>query len=266
MLQRIRNQFGSAGLIVALVALVAALGGTAVALTGAEKKQIKKESKKFSKKFSKQFAKPGPAGAQGPQGLPGANGLPGAPGKDGANGTNGANGVDGKSVALVNEEPENCPDEEGFTYEIDGSGEEDEVCNGAEGSPWTAGGTLPSKATETGAWTLFLDNEAGIGATAISFPIPLAADLAAEKVIMNPATGAAGANCENAEHPGTASVSNPEAKSGFLCVYQKVEPALNPAILRADTFGFGASKTGALLFKSEGAPFDWGSGTWAVTG
>ena len=48
------------------------------------------------------------------------------------------------------------------------------VCNGKEGSPWTDGGTLPPKATETGSWTTTgLSPVVGETYPEISFPIPL---------------------------------------------------------------------------------------------
>lgn len=138
----IREPFGTAGLIVACIALVFALTGAAFAAVGLNAKQ-KKEVKAIAKHFA---GKPGAQGPAGPQGPAGANG------KDGANGTNGAAG---KSVSLVNETPLNCA-EGGFTYEVEGSGVENEVCNGeqgAAGSPWVVG-EAPSGATLKGTWVL----------------------------------------------------------------------------------------------------------------
>ena len=60
----------SPAVVVAVVALVAALGGTAiggVAFTGQEKKQIKKIAKKLDKKIA---LTEGPEGPQGPAGSP----------------------------------------------------------------------------------------------------------------------------------------------------------------------------------------------------
>jgi hypothetical protein len=170
----IEEPFGKAGLIVAVIALVLALTGAAFAAAGLNSKQ-KKEVTKIAKKFA---GAPGPAGPQGPAGTNGTNGKEGAAGKAGTNGAN------GKSVVLVNEEPAGCEHEEGLTYEIEGSGVQKEVCRGPEGSPWTAGGTLPSEKTETGAWTVTSNTSENVGPinTTISFPIPLASALAANKV------------------------------------------------------------------------------------
>ncbi len=87
----IRGSLGTPGMIIAVIALIAALGGTAIAsggLSGAEKKLIKKESKKFSKKFAK-------AGPKGEAGAPGAKGADGAPGAKGEKGDPGKDGEDG---------------------------------------------------------------------------------------------------------------------------------------------------------------------------
>jgi hypothetical protein len=86
MFSRIHEKLGTAGFVISIVALIAALTGGAYAagaLNPQIKKQITKESRKFSKKFSKQFAKEGPQGAKGDtgaQGAPGSNGAPGPAG------------------------------------------------------------------------------------------------------------------------------------------------------------------------------------------
>jgi hypothetical protein len=139
MFHRFHDRFGTAGVVIAVIALVVALGGTALAagkLNGTQKKEVEKIAKKFA-------------------GKPGANGAAGAPGEKGApgaNGTNGTNGTNGKSVAVAAEpEGENC-EQGGIKVEVEGSvASKKYVCNGA---PWTAGGTLPDEATETGTWSV----------------------------------------------------------------------------------------------------------------
>src|SRR5690349_24138099 len=79
----IREPFGTAGLIVACVALIAALGGTALAaakLNSTQKKEVEKIAKKYA----------------GKPGAPGAQGSAGPAGNDGSNGTNRTNGTDGE--------------------------------------------------------------------------------------------------------------------------------------------------------------------------
>lgn len=187
----IREPFGTAGLIVACIALIAALGGSAFAaakLTGKQKKEVEKIAKKFA-------GKPGAPGAQGPagpQGPAGANGKDGAPGKDGANGkdgtngTNGTNGTDGAdgetpeghAFTVAEEEAgtppgEPCHKAGGVLYET--ASEENIVCNGTEGSPWTVGGVLPPGQEEKGGWAFSVSggDDLGHALAAISFPIPL---------------------------------------------------------------------------------------------
>jgi hypothetical protein len=97
MFKRIHAKLGSAGLIVAIVALVAALSGIAIAagpkLSSTQKKEVKKIAKGLVPKGPTGPAGPqGPAGAAGPAG---AKGDAGAPGAKGATGPTGATGPEG---------------------------------------------------------------------------------------------------------------------------------------------------------------------------
>jgi hypothetical protein len=91
MVSRIHEKLGTAGFVIAILALVAALGGTAIAAAGLNGKQ-KKEVTKIAKKYAGQD---GAAGAIGPQGPPGAKGDTGAPGEPGKPGKDGEDGEDG---------------------------------------------------------------------------------------------------------------------------------------------------------------------------
>jgi hypothetical protein len=102
---RIKGTKSSAALLVAVIALVAALGGGAVAgvtiskLNKKEKQQVKRISKRVSKKQARKLDRrielmPGPQGeqgdkgdigTQGPKGDPGAQGPKGDPGQDATN-------------------------------------------------------------------------------------------------------------------------------------------------------------------------------------
>ena len=182
MLSSFRDRFGTAGMVIAVIALVAALGGTALAASGALTGKQKKEVEKIAKKFQGT----GPAGAQGPAGPAGAKGDKGDSGNAGSAGASGKNaeavsfsgskgpiggitctegglevtsasattlvcngkkGTAGKSV--TSEElasgNEHCP-EGGSEFEATS------VTYACNGSPWTAGGVLPKGATETGTW------------------------------------------------------------------------------------------------------------------
>jgi hypothetical protein len=150
------------------------------------------------------------------------------------------------------------------------------VCTGKageNGSPWTAGGVLPPEQTETG--TYLLTSETGTGSfsgyavTNISFPIPLAEGVASNHTIYikNPVAEIPD-ECENEVHPGVASVKNPEAEPGYLCLF-------NAAALfnMGEEFLFfryggleeGAGTTGALLAQPPTGAEARSEGTWAVT-
>jgi len=267
MFSRIHGKLGTAGLIVAVVALVAALGGGAYAanngLNKQQKKQvrniaknstkgpIKNESKKWSKKFSKRFAEPGPAG---PQGLPGATGLPGpqgAPGATGAPGADGTDGSNGAKGATGDEGPKGPTGDEGATGPTGTFGSE----------------PLPSGETLTGTWVL---PEGAYSVTQISFPIPLPAPIAGSENVELLAVGEEGGeNCTG----GT--VADPKADPGFICLYTAYGTMKNPStgagkLIRSDVSplgGGGASEMGAVFAGEEVEDeFELGYtyGTWAV--
>jgi hypothetical protein len=287
MFSKLHERFGTAGLIVAIVALVAALAGTAFAAGGGLNGKQKKEVKKIAKEFA---GKNGPQGPTGPQGPSGPQGPAGAAGKDGTNGTK------GKSVKVTEievGEPE-CAELGGAEVEVEESGNSVEVCNGRTG--FTA--TLPPGETETGTWT------AGIMPVAeeeqwvsISFAIPLASELAAEKahfineagkeVVINESTFEYEELASHPNCPGSA--VSPTAVAGHLCLYaaeelglKKTGPPLEWGIFGAkpgaalgfSSFhnaeagllaSFGVSKAGAAMqVKAEQAGAHL-RGTWAVT-
>jgi len=105
MLSRVHNKLGTAGLIVAVVALIAALGGAAFAASGKLTSTEKKEVKKIAKKV----AKPGPkgdTGAKGDQGPKGEKGDPGAKGEQGPKGDPGNLGEKGEAGMCSEENPD----------------------------------------------------------------------------------------------------------------------------------------------------------------
>lgn len=290
MFSRIQSKLGTAGLIVAIVALVAALAGGAYAasgLNGKQKKQVrniaKSESKKWSKKFSKRFATTGPQGAAGPIGPAGPAGPAGTAGAKGADGSDGS---PGKSVE-VSGTALGCG-AGGITVEVEGSGEENEVCNGEDGEDGESGftATLPPEETETGVWTLgqsTKSTEALAVFQPISFPIPLAEPLqeqtmhyitpGGKEIILNEST------FEPEEIDPTdclGEVAEPTAEPGHLCVYAGVlenaeaqqSSFINP--LNGDQglngAGIESATTGAVMaFETTANQLPKGLGTWAVT-
>jgi hypothetical protein len=266
MFSRIHSRLGTAGLIVAIVALVAALAGGAYAASGLNKQQkkqvrsiAKSESKKWSKKFSQQFAQPGPAGATG------ATGPAGPVGPAGAKGDNGNDGAAGKSVE-VSGTASGCA-EGGATVQVEGEeGTAQEICNGAEGAagnPWAPESQLPTGATETGTWAMAFNEE---GATPISFAVPLAAPLDSSHALIVGEGEAAPAECDDGEGE-AASAANPEADSGYLCVFVVTFEGGGAigAVADPTTFASGAAKSGAILLLGSGGA-DFAVGTFAVTG
>lgn len=263
MFSALQKRFGTASMVVAILALVAALAGGAWAASGALTGKQKKEVEKIAKKFS---GKPGAIGPIGPAGAAGAAGAQGPPGPQGAQGPQGQQGSPGAA--------------------------------GKEGSPWTVGGTLPSGKTETGTWSLAREEGATLQSITIpiSFPIPLAAPLGEPEVHLIAPTGEElflegieikqrpPTKCGGAlTPPGTA--AKPAAAPGNLCVYvtqtspstvgeekMVTELIVNPGdtceefgcAALASGPGAGTSTVGALVWVLESAPWK-GWGTWAVT-
>jgi hypothetical protein len=97
MFKRVHEKLGSAGFLLALVALTAAF--TSSAFAGATEwkltKSEQKEVKKIAKKYAGEDGAPGPAGPQGPPGPAGVKGDAGAPGAKGATGATGPEGPPG---------------------------------------------------------------------------------------------------------------------------------------------------------------------------
>jgi hypothetical protein len=265
MISRIHDRLGSAGFVLAIVALVAALGGGAYAASGGLTGKQKKEVEKIAKKYAGKPGAPGAAGPAGPKGDKGDAGAAGANGTNGTNGKDGANGTNGKSVETGAATPAECK-EGGATVQVAGeAATKKKVCNG---SPWTADGTLPEGATETGTWQ-FEDNGAEFLFAPISFPIPLSSAAAATMLHESLASGASPtANC-----PGTA--AEPEAKPGYLCIYaapyEKSSFAGNPTgvfkiVPTAGLEEEGVTTAGAVLyFEQPYASEQKSFGSFAVT-
>jgi hypothetical protein len=295
--------------VVATLALVFAMSGGALAATHyliTSKKQISPKVLKELKGGN------GAAGAAGAVGAAGAPGKEGAAGKDGTNGSGGANGesvlvselapgaeckeggskfeVGGKSTHACNgakgkegkagENPTNtvlvaqngsghC--EEGGTEFKVGSGTATYACNG---SPWTAGGTLPPGATETGTWSFSQATSVRLARVPISFAIPLAKSMEAPQGCVAPEPtchlhiikpheiGVVGDGCGG----GTDEV--PTAEPGNLCIYIKRVEQVNEHIgWLSPEGGEKVGTTGVVLgietlSETEGGE---GQGTWAVT-
>jgi hypothetical protein len=286
MYSRFRDKFGTAGLIISVIALVAALSGGAYAaqqsLNGKQKKEVNKIAKKAAKKGPKGAkGDAGAPGTPGPVGPAGANGTNGAPGNDGAPGKDGA---PGQGVTTADATIGEC--EEGGVKITSASGTET-ICNGEigepgpAGAPWVPDNTLPSEATLTGTWAFgkLTGIPAGSpGALApISFSIPLAAELGAGQVhYINEAGKEVEINeleepVETDPTECLGSVANPTAETGNLCIYtNKAQGAFlsNFSIVKPNAGGFSVKavgKAGGFLNAIVIAANAFGNGTYAVT-
>lgn len=283
MFMQVRERLGGAGLVVAIIALVVALGGGAYAASATQ--SAKKSSAGLTKKQEKQVialikanAKSAPSGAAGPQGAagtPGAKGdkgpqgekgIQGEKGTDGTNGTNGTPGTNGKSAKVTPVAPAapECQGLGGTLVEVEPEPAA-EVCNGKEGSPWTAGGKLPVGSTETGTWSLNATEEDTEVVAPISFPIRLISELGPGTVHFQGESEFA-TTCKG-------EVRFPKADSGNLCVYYRECPGFVCGELENATFEFftdpsgteGGGVSGVLMhFGVTGSAHGFGS--WAVTG
>lgn len=236
MFSHLRKRISYTGVIMTF-ALVFAMSGGAYAAS----KYLITSTKQISPKvLSALRGKSGPRGATGTAGPTGQNGAPGAAGQKGAPGTPGLKGE---------------PGEPGQKGEKGAEGLE-----GPPGSPWTAGGVLPTGATETGSFVAGPNTGTSLF-TGVSFPIQLseALDAAHVATVMENETVA---HC-----PGTE--AEPTAEAGYLCVYLGATAGAAKSVkVEKLTFGGGASKTGAIMiweFESgvTGVPV---FGSFAVTG
>lgn len=268
MASRLREPFGKAGLIVAVIALVAALVGGAYAANTSGKRHHKKKNnaglnskqKKQVRNIAKSFQGTGPAGPQGPAG---------SNGNDGSNGSNGAKGDTGSQG------PEGKQGPKGDT--------------GDQGEPGPLLTSLPSGKTLTGRWGFGAQvriveingEEASVnpaGSAQISFPFPLAAApdlywllgggfaLVYKHESELPEVVVEEEAYEEVEEKCPGGAEEPQAAAGALCIYigEKSEAGINFAqienLKKADPWG--AEIPLAVTGNTEYGTI---SGTWAVT-
>ena len=273
MLSFVRNRFTFANVALTL-ALVFAMSGGALAASKyliTSSKQIKPSVLASLK------GKAGANGAQGAAGAQGPAGPAGAKGENGAAGANGSAGTDGASVASTPLGVGNEHCKEGGNEYVSASGPS-YACNGKagkegkEGSPWTAGGTLPPEKTETGSWAVgnVIHSQGRHWFIALSFPIMLKEPLEATHVHFIEESGNEFGTGKPPTECGTpaGTSTEPKASPGNLCVYEAVDNSMffEKITRLTGSQEAGASTTGALInmvFEEEVEGFAWGA--WAVT-
>lgn len=274
MISRLREHLGGAGLVLAAVALIVALGGGAMAATGGSGGGSGGEataSAKGPRGKQGKTGKTGKTGPAGPAGPAGATGPTGAKGDAGAAGSSGTPGTSATTESFAGA-AHGCT--EGGVV-VKSASPEAIVCNGKKGTDGTTGFTkvLPPGETETGTWW-FQGNGGLFQAAPISFSIPLSPVAAAETdevIFMNPGD-------TNPECPGT--LKDPKAAEGILCIYNGKESsvAAPPTTVYRPDFeepgveeesgvpGTGVGTSGVLLYYDSGynnASFQGGS--FAIT-
>lgn len=298
MYRRFHDRFGTAGVVIAAIALVLALGGTAVAASGGLSAKQKKEVKAIAKSFQGT----GPAGAAGAKGDTGAKGDAGSQGAkgdkgdSGTNGTNGTNGTpgapgaNGKTILSGATAPSNATGTQGDFYinttsdEIFGpkpsnagawgAGTALKGANGtpgADGSPWVVG-KAPSGVVMKGTWAIQQYTAAAAGET---IPVPISTavpinPLGGGVLVLKQGENLPGQTTEEREEiegvcPGSASNPQPSqvVPTFVLCVYVKENTNIVPPSFTG--VDLSASGGGAVLnFTSQAAGAAKAYGSWAL--
>ena len=252
MASRLREPFGKAGLIVAVIALVAALVGGAYAANTSGKRHHKKKNnaglnskqKKQVRNIAKSFQGTGPAGPQGPAG---------SNGNDGSNGSNGAKGDTGSQG------PEGKQGPKGDT--------------GDQGEPGPLLTSLPSGKTLTGRWG-FGGKEETATNVQIAFQFPLATPpdlylfLGGGVALVRKVGGEVEAvfepeAYEEVEEECPGSEEEPKALAGNLCIYRGSASGASINSAHADIIS--ADRWGAEIPMLSVAEYGTIDGSWAVT-
>jgi len=258
-----------------VIALVFALVGGAFAASGKLTSKQKKEVEKIAKKYAGAPGEKGSTGPQGPAGAPGSKGEKGDKGDKGLQGDPGGQGLPGEGLVTspIPPGPTGACGQQGgveVLLESQSPGEGEPICNGKEGSPWTAGGALPAGATETGSWAFITEEESHFVRVSISFPIALPVESLNETQVHFAGTPEFSTFC-----PGT--FGAPKAKPGQLCVYVPAFPVnttfkgivSNAEFIEEEEGQLfnprGASNTGAVLVFSNPTGLASGNGSFAVT-
>jgi hypothetical protein len=254
MFSTLRTRFGIPG-VISVIALVFAMFGGAYAASNSSNAGKATASAKAKKGPRGPKGATGPAGPQGPAGPAGAKGDAGANGAAGAVGPPGPTGPQG---------PKGTNGTPGAT--------------GPEGSPWTAGGTLPAGQQETGIWSYYQAPVTGSQefVVPISFPIPLPSHIenayyfSTAQIEEEKFEGGCKWEVKKFENPD----ATPESTTpGTLCVFAALEEGFGSLLFHtfrnptAPLEVGGPAGTYLVFFKkaTEEAKALWAAGAWAVS-
>lgn len=253
MFQAIHKQFGTAGLILSVAAVVLALAGGAFAASGGLTGKQKKEVKSIAKSFP---GPAGPAGAKGDPGAAGGAGAAGAPGKDGASAT----------AEPFSGEAHGC--KEGGVL-VKSASAEVPVCNGKKGAQGPAGPVcengeclLPEGATETGIWYI-----RGTETTSLSISFPLRLPAATEVHPYYVTAQEAELHTAPAGCPGSfkepKAVATEDSEEAPFCLYEQFKFNFNPPGLYTLSEPRSGLATEFEIVNAGQEADAWGS--WALT-
>jgi hypothetical protein len=244
MFARMHARLGTAGFVVAILALIAALAGSAFAaatLSGPQKKQVTKIATQIAKKYAGATGPAGPAGPAGKDGTNGSNGKDGATGPQGLTGETGATGEAGVCSVSIPK----C--------------------------------VLPPGATETGLWSLKVpEGDATSGFeefVTVSFPLRVTPAIPVDNFrwIGREAWLEPGEEYDTTHCPG--SNEDPQAAPGFLCFYAgRLSPGIGEGPQRKPctstpedlTFDRTSGATLGFCVNTAGEEAS-GLGDWAIT-
>jgi Collagen triple helix repeat (20 copies) len=271
MLSSFRDRFGAAGLIVAVIALVTALAGGALAANnsggGATATASKAKGKVGPRGPRGPKGPAGPAGPQGPQGPAGANGKDGATGPTGPEGPKGPEGPQGPIGKTGKEGPEGP--------------------EGPQGPTGTFGGIpLPADVTETGYWSFATNGtntiEEGDGDSVtlgspdayanLSFPVATSEPVGGANIHIQGVDPNFSNTCGKGEGGAGGSAVKPKAPKGALCIWVLVQENATPVVTCVAPGGGCEAENGitavggVLRFTTEADGPALGGGTWALTG
>jgi len=274
-ISRIHQRLGTAGFVISIVALIAALGGTAFAaakLNSTQKKEVTKIAQTEAKKYAGKTGPAGPAGSNGTNGATGPEGKQGPEGKEGPKGNTGNTGNAGtsaKGTSFTGEKTVGSVTCKEGGIKVTSAEPETAVCNGEKGQTGFTS-TLPSGKTETGTWGIVVPktgNEVE-PIVPISFPIPIAqADESAfyftAAEVEAGEFGSSGCHWELGK-PG----ARPESRTaGTLCIFEEFGENLSFSFIQSPGVGAGYGPSGTFLHLSTTSTHLANAidGVWAVT-